>query len=141
GAGRGAERGDERMTQFWQYAVFGLGASAIYTLLALGLIVIYSGSGVLNFSQAAMATLAAYLYFETRFIHGWSFWPAFVFAVGAITIFGVLVYHGVMRPLRNASTLARTIASLGVLILIQGVIALKWHENPRNVNAIFPKKV
>jgi sulfate-transporting ATPase len=129
------------MTTFWQYAVFGLGASAIYTLLALGLIVIYSGSGVLNFSQAAMATLAAYLYFETRFIHGWSFWPAFVFAVGAITILGVLVYHGIMRPLRNASTLARTIASLGILILIQGVIAIKWAENPRNVNAIFPTKV
>ncbi len=129
------------MTTFWQYAVFGLGTSAIYTLLSLGLIVIYGGSGVLNFSQAAMATLAAYLYFETRFIHDWSFWPAFLFAVGAITVFGVLVYHGVMRPLRNASTLARTIASLGVLILIQGVIALKWHENPRNVNAIFPTKV
>lgn len=129
------------MTTFWQYAVFGLGASAIYTLLSLGLIVIYGGSGVLNFSQAAMATLAAYLYFETRFIHHWSFWPAFLFAVGAITVFGVLVYHGVMRPLRNASTLARTIASLGVLILIQGVIAVKWHENPRNVNAIFPTKV
>ena len=129
------------MTTFWQYAVFGLGASAIYTLLSLGLIVIYGGSGVLNFSQAAMATLAAYLYFETRFIHHWTFWPAFLFAVGSITVLGVLVYHGVMRPLRNASTLARAIASLGVLILIQGVIALKWHENPRNVDAIFPTRV
>ncbi len=70
------------MTTFWQYAVFGLGASAIYTLLALGLIVIYSGSGVLNFAQAAMATLGAYLYFEMRYIHGWGFWPAFLFGVG-----------------------------------------------------------
>jgi sulfate-transporting ATPase len=129
------------VTTFWQYAVFGLGASAIYALLAQGLIVIYGGSGVLNFSQAAMATLSAYLYFETRFIHHWSFWPAFLFAVAVITVVGVVVYHVVMRPLRDASTLAKAIASLGVLILIQGVIALRWHENPRNVNAIFPTKV
>src|SRR4051794_10176119 len=129
------------MTTFWQYAVFGLGASAIYTLLALGLIVIYSGSGVLNFAQAAMATLGAYLYFEMRYIHGWSFWPAFIFGVAVITVLGVLIYHLVMRPLRDASALAKTIASLGILILIQGVIALKWHENPRNVNAIFPTTI
>jgi sulfate-transporting ATPase len=129
------------MTTFWQYAVFGLGAGAIYTLLALGLIVIYGGSGVLNFSQAAMATLSAYIYFELRFVHTWSFWPAFLLAVGAITLLGVVVYHGVMRPLRDASALAKAIASLGVLILIQGVIAIKWHENPRNVSAIFPSKV
>ena len=129
------------MTTFWQYAVFGLGASAIYTLLALGLIVIYSGSGVLNFAQAAMATLGAYLYFEMRYIHGWGFWPAFLFGVAVITLLGVLIYHLVMRPLRDASALAKTIASLGILILIQGVIALKWHENPRNVNAIFPTTI
>ena len=54
---------------------------------------------------------------------------------------GVLIYHLVMRPLRDASALAKTIASLGILILIQGVIALKWHENPRNVNAIFPTTI
>ena len=129
------------MTTFWQYAVFGLGASAIYTLLALGLIVIYSGSGVLNFAQAAMATLGAYLYFEMRYIHHWGFWPAFLFGVAVITLLGVLIYHLVMRPLRDASALAKTIASLGILILIQGVIALKWHENPRNVNAIFPTTI
>ena len=129
------------MTTFLQYAVFGLGASAIYTLLALGLIVIYGGSGVLNFAQAAMATLGAYLYFEMRYIHGWGFWPAFIFGVAVITLMGVLIYHLVMRPLRDASALSKTIASLGILILIQGVIAIKWHENPRNVNAIFPTTI
>jgi sulfate-transporting ATPase len=46
-----------------------------------------------------------------------------------------------MRPLANASQLAKAIASLGVLILIQGVIALKWAEVPRNVNAIFPTEI
>ena len=129
------------MTTFLQFAVFGLGLSAIYVLLAQGLIVIYGGSGVLNFSQAAMATLAAYFYWEGRNTYDLGFWPSFLIAVGGITLLGVLVYHLVMRPLRNASTLAKAIASLGVLILIQGVIALKWAELPRNVNAIFPSRV
>jgi sulfate-transporting ATPase len=128
------------MTTFIQFLVFGLGISAIYCLLSQGLIVIYGGSGVLNFSQAAMATLGAYIYWEARTTYLWSFWPSFFVAVLAITVLGVLVYHVVMRPLRTASTLARAVASLGVLILIQGVIALRWAEVPRNVNAIFPTK-
>ncbi len=129
------------MTTFLQFLVFGLGISAIYCLLSQGLIVIYGGSGVLNFSQAAMATLAAYIYWEGQNTYGWGFWPSFLVAVASITGLGVLVYHLVMRPLRSASTLAKAIASLGVLILIQGVIALKWAEVPRNVNAIFPTDV
>ena len=129
------------MTTFIQFLIFGLGISAIYCLLSQGLIVIYGGSGVLNFSQAAMATLAAYIYWEGQNTYGWGFWPSFLVAVASITGLGVLVYHLVMRPLRTASTLAKAIASLGVLILIQGVIALKWAEVPRNVNAIFPTDV
>jgi sulfate-transporting ATPase len=129
------------VSTFFQYAVLGLGAGAIYTMLAKGLIVIYGGSGVLNFSQAAMAALSAYIYFEGRTNFGWGFLPSFVLAVFSMTVIGVAVYHGVMRPLARASTLARAIASLGVLILIQGFIALIWREVPRNVNAIFPNKV
>ncbi|MBM3679030.1 MAG: branched-chain amino acid ABC transporter permease, partial [Actinobacteria bacterium] len=129
------------MSSFIQYAILGLGSAAVFTLLAQGLIVIYGGSGVLNFSQAAMAALSAYIYFEGRSMLGWGFWPSFLMAVACITALGVLVYHGIMRWLLNASTLAKAIASLGVLILIQGFIALRWAENPRNVNAIFPTKV
>ncbi len=129
------------MTTFAQFLVFGLGISAIYCLLSQGLIVIYGGSGVLNFSQAAMATLSAYIYWEGRNTYAWGFWPSFLVAVASITVLGVLVYHLVMRPLHAASTLAKAIASLGVLILIQGIVALKWAEVPRNVNAIFPTRV
>ena len=85
-----------------QFLVFGLGISAIYCLLSQGLIVIYGGSGVLNFSQAAMETLAAYVYWEGRTTYEWGFWPSFAVAVLAITVLGVLVYHLVMRPLRTA---------------------------------------
>jgi ABC-type branched-subunit amino acid transport system ATPase component/branched-subunit amino acid ABC-type transport system permease component len=129
------------VTTFIQFAVLGLGISAVYSLLSQGLIVIYGGSGVLNFAQAAMAMLGAYFYWEGRNVAGWGFWPSFLVSVGAVTLLGVVVYQLVMRPLRNASTVARAIASLGVLILIQGIVALKWAELPRNVNAIFPNHV
>ena len=85
--------------------------SAIYSLLALGLIVIYSGSGVLNFSQAAMATLAAYLYCEMPqhprlgLLAGVPRSPSRRSRCSASSSTTC-----VMRPLRDASTLAKAIA-------------------------------
>ena len=61
------------METFIQYLILGLGSAAVYALLAQGLIVIYGGSGVLNFSQAAMATLSAYIYYEGRPSLLWGF--------------------------------------------------------------------
>ena len=47
------------MTNFLQFAVIGLGAGACYALLAQGVVLIYRGSGVVNFAHGAFAMLAA----------------------------------------------------------------------------------
>ena len=51
------------MTNFLQFAVIGLGAGACYALLAQGAVLIYRGSGVVNFAHGAFAMLAAYFTF------------------------------------------------------------------------------
>src|SRR5260221_449022 len=50
------------------------------------MVVIYSGSGVLNLAHGAMAMLGAYLFVDFRFDRGWSFWPAFLLAVGLVVV-------------------------------------------------------
>ena len=51
------------MTEFLQFAVIGLGAGACYALLAQGVVLIYRGSGVVNFAHGAFAMLAGYITF------------------------------------------------------------------------------
>jgi sulfate-transporting ATPase len=117
------------MTTFIQYAVLGLGVGAIYALLVQGMIVIYSGSGVLNLAQGAIAMFGAYCFRQFRFVDHWSFWPSFVVSVLVCAGIGIAMYQLVMRPLRHASSLAKVAATLGLLLTLQGVAALVWAAN------------
>jgi sulfate-transporting ATPase len=126
------------MTTFLQFAVLGLGLGAGYALLAQGLVVVQTGSGVINFAHGAMAMLGGFTFFELRQIQDWAFLPAFVASVALVTGVGVAVYQLVMRPLRNASALTRVIATLGVLLTIESVALLIWGEVTRIANVILP---
>src|SRR5689334_10898974 len=118
------------MTTALQFAVFGLGIGAVFALLAQGLVVTYSGSGVLNFAHGAMAMLGAYGFWQLRHEEKWAFLPAFAVAVGGVTLIGIAVHQLVMRPLKGASSLARVVATLGILVTAQGAATLIWGLNP-----------
>ncbi|MCX4096962.1 branched-chain amino acid ABC transporter permease/ATP-binding protein [Nocardia sp. alder85J] len=115
------------------FALIGLGTGAINVLLAAGLVLIYRGSGVINFAHGGFALLGAFIVMDLRTQHDMS-WPlALGAAVIATAVAGLLVQALVMRPLRTASPLARVIATLGVLtVLIQGVL-LEYGAEQRTV--------
>ncbi len=126
------------MTEIIQFAVLGLGAGAAYTLLGQGLVLIYRGSGVVNFSQGALAMVGAFVFFQLHQVAGWSFTPALLAAILAAVAIGGVVYSAVMRPLQSASGATRAIATLGLLILLQGIATLIWGIEPRGVNSELP---
>ena len=125
------------MTGFLQFAVLGLGVGAIYALLAQGITFIQAGSGVLNLAHGAMALLAAQMFRVLRDEQYWPFAVAFVVTIGAMAILGAVIYQMIMRPLRHASTLARVVATLGILILIQASVQLIWGVYPDFLNPFF----
>lgn len=110
------------------FGILGFGLGAAYTLLAQGLVIIYRGSGVLNFAQGAYATAGAYLYVELHYQHGQSFAVSFIAAVLAAAILGALTHLLIMRPLRAASSLVRVIATLGVLSIITGAATIRYGD-------------
>jgi ABC-type branched-subunit amino acid transport system ATPase component/branched-subunit amino acid ABC-type transport system permease component len=129
------------MSTVIQFALLGLGVSAAYTLLAQGMVLIYRGSGVLNFAHGAFALLGAFVYFELHQQQGWPTIPALLISVGVVAGFGALVFHLIMRRLRDASTVTSAVATLGLLILIQGVVVVIWGGNPQSVTQILPTDV
>ncbi|MER7279562.1 ATP-binding cassette domain-containing protein [Dactylosporangium sp. NPDC000244] len=108
------------LTDVIRFAVLGLGAGAIYGLSALGIVLIYRGSGILNFSQGAVGMLGAYVFYLQR-EDGMSTPVAALLAIGVGLAIGALVHHLVMRPLRDAPPVSRLIATLGVFALLFGL--------------------
>jgi ABC-type branched-subunit amino acid transport system ATPase component/branched-subunit amino acid ABC-type transport system permease component len=127
------------LSQLWTFIVVGLTAGGAYALTAIGVVTIYRGSGVLNFAQGAIGMAGTYVFWEfygdgaaTHGLHPLARWPvgwAMLAGVAAGAAIGLLVYVLVMYPLRHASELARVIATLGVLLIIQNVALLIYSSD------------
>jgi len=126
------------MSEVIRFALLGLGVGALYALASQGLIVIYRGTGVLNFSLGATAIAGVFMQSELHTEAGWPFLLSAAAGILWSAFLGVLTHWVVMRPLRRASSLVRVIATLGVLITIQAAVVLRYGSNPRQVPSWLP---
>ena len=114
------------MTDLLRFALIGLGTGAIYGLLGIGLVIIYRGSGVINFAHSGFALVGGYVAYEMQVERGAGTLVSLSVAVGAGALLGVVTQLVVLRPLRRASPLARVIATLGLLTIITEVVLLRY---------------
>lgn len=129
------------MSQIILFALLGLGPGALIASVGLGVVLSYRGSGVINLSMGAMVMLAGYLFwaFRTGYF-GISFATAFALPLTLVAMAGVgcVVELVVFRRLRTASPLAKLVASLAVLLLVQAAVLLAFGSTPLNSPAVLP---
>jgi branched-chain amino acid transport system permease protein len=105
--------------------VGGLLSGVMYSLVAIGFVLVYKTSGVLNFAQGSMVLFAA-LTFVSLVERGLPFWAALLVTMAAMTLLGLLIERLVLRPLLNQSPMTLFAATLGVSYIIDGVAQLAW---------------
>jgi sulfate-transporting ATPase len=120
-----------------QFALLGLGAGGVFAMLAQGIVLIYRGSGTVNFAHGAMAMLGAFVFWDLRFdkngAERWSFLPAFLAAVVVTAVLGALVHLVVMKPLGKRSPLVRVIASLALVMVVTAAAKLYWGNEAKHI--------
>lgn len=120
---------------FVQFAILGVGVGALYVLVALGIVIIHRGSGIINIAQGAVGMAATYFYWDLHDNDHWVFAIAFLASVVAAGLLGVGIQLLVMRPLRTQSPLTRMLATLGVLITLSSATGLRF---PAEAEAVSP---
>jgi branched-chain amino acid transport system permease protein len=125
---------------FMQQIVSGLASGGIYASLALALVLIHRSTGVINFAQGEMATLSTYIAWTLTVNHGWSYWPAFVAALGFSFVFGVGTHRVVIRPVERGDVLRIVIVTIGLLIAINGFVTWEWSGEQRQLQSPFPSR-
>lgn len=120
-----------------QLLVSGLATGSIYSLIALGVVLIYKCSGVVNFAQGAYAMMGAYLTFACIRL-GVPAWIGVVLAMAAMAGIGVLTERLMLRPMLRAPLVAVMMATLGLLIFLRALCLAVWGPEQYAFPPLFP---
>lgn len=141
------------MSQHATFLLLGLANGAVFAALGLALTVTYRSSGVMNFATSSMALFTAYIYAGFRrgelvvLIPGlpgsielggaWPLLPSALAALSISAVLGLFLYISVFRPLRSESATAKAVASLGIMVVMTGVMVVRQGTTPPPVQRIF----
>jgi branched-chain amino acid transport system permease protein len=99
--------------------VRGLAQGSLYTLLGLGFVIVYRGTGIVNFAQPALMILGAYWTSYFAVTAGINFWLALLLAVVVTALIGAAVERVALRPMIGEPVFAATMVTVGVFIVLQ----------------------
>jgi branched-chain amino acid transport system permease protein len=121
------------MQFFLEVLISGLLSGVMYSLVALGFVLIYKASGVFNFAQGAMVFFAAATFVGLHEM-GLNFWLAMLVTLGAMVVLGLLTERIVLRPLVNQPQITLFMATIGLTFFIEGMSQLLWGSQPHNLD-------
>src|SRR4051812_18623789 len=111
-----------------QLLVAGLSTGSIYALVALGLVLAFKGTGVLNFAHGELVALGAYVaLFLTAFFH-LAYWQVLLLTMAIMALVGMLFERLLIRPLMNAPSFTIVVATIGIGLMIKNALRLSWQE-------------
>lgn len=125
---------------FFQVVLSGIAAGSIYALVALGFVLIYKATDVVNFAQGEMVMLGAYLGVTFFTILKLPFLIVFIIVLGTSSFFGMLVERVACRPLMKQSVLTVIIATIAVGIMMKSGARLIWGPELWPFPAIMSRK-
>ena len=120
------------MTFFFEVLIGGLLSGVMYSLVALGFVLIYKASGVFNFAQGAMVFFAALTYVGLL-EQGLSAWLALPATLVVMVIVGLATERIVLRPMVNQPQISLFMATIGLTFFIEGLAQWMWGANVRGL--------
>jgi branched-chain amino acid transport system permease protein len=126
------------MQEFLQTLVSGLALGSIYGSLALALVLIYKATEVINFAQGEMAMFTTYIAWSLMEHRGQSYWVAFGITLVIAFFFGAGLYAVVVKPLARASVLTVVMATIALLVILNGLASWIWSPQLQFFESPFP---
>ena len=112
------------MIQIAQLVVSGAAIGCVYALVALGFVLIYKATEVVNFAQGELMMLGAFLGYTLIVIVGLNFWLGALIAILATALFGGVLDRVVMRPMLGQPVFAIIMVTIGVGFLMRSVASM-----------------
>ncbi|MGA7325583.1 MAG: branched-chain amino acid ABC transporter permease, partial [Rhodomicrobium sp.] len=127
------------MTFFAETVISGLLTGVMYSLVALGFVLIYKASGVFNFAQGVMALFAALTLTGLMNEYHVPVWAAIPLTVLVMIVLAFLVEWAILRQLVNQEPIVLFMATLGLAYILEGLGDLLWGPDVKVLNIGLPE--
>jgi branched-chain amino acid transport system permease protein len=113
----------------------GLVNSSVIVLMALGLVMVFSIMGILNFAHGQFYMMGAYLLYCTFNLLGINYFLSLTISTAALALVGVAMEKFIMRPIGQPLTIV--VATIAMIQFFEGIIVLAFGPNPKTVASAF----
>ena len=118
------------MDLFLQQLVSGIASGSLYSILALGMVLIYRSTGTFNFAQGQMAMFSTFVAWSALGT-AMGFWPALFLTLLSALAMGALVEWLIVRRVEGTTELNSLIVALGLFLVFDGLALYIWGPLPR----------
>jgi branched-chain amino acid transport system permease protein len=126
------------MSILLQVIVTGIATGGVYGLIALGYVLIYKATSILNLATGSFMTLGAFVCLTILTGSGAPFWAAFLGTLAFAFVLGIVIERVVLRSLIGEPIISVIMVTIGLAFVVQGLTHLIWSPDYRSFPEIFP---
>jgi len=120
-----------------QLIITGIAVGGVYALMALGCVLIYKASSVVNFGPGELVLFGAYISWATILQMRFPLYVAFPLTLVICIVLGLIIERGVLRPLIGQPLISVIMVTFGFASVIRGVLNMVWGSDTRPFPALF----
>jgi len=124
---------------FLQLVIQGLAVGSVYALVALGFVLIYKASSVINFAQGELLMVGAYVCLALLTTFDVPFWAAFFLTMAFSVTLALLIERLVLRPMIGEPAISIIMITIGLSLVLKSSIAAIWGVEIKAFPSIFPE--
>ncbi|WP_031483209.1 branched-chain amino acid ABC transporter permease [Maridesulfovibrio frigidus] len=128
------------MEYYLQLIINGLVVGSIYSLVALGFVIIYKATKVVNFAQGEMVMAGAYICFALTVQYQIPFALAFVMTLAFSVLLGLLIERMILRPLIGEPIISVIMVTIGLSSILKSLVQVFWGTQIRVFPHILPQE-
>src|SRR5438445_8220882 len=120
-----------------QLVITGVAVGAVYSLMALGFVLIFKASSVVNFGPGELVLFGAYVSWATILHMKFPLWIAFPVTLVVAILLGLVIERGILRPLIGQPIISVIMVTFGFASVIRGFLNMTWGSDTRPFPVLF----
>ena len=121
------------MEFFFDLITNGLLVGLMYSLVALGFVLIFKATSIINFAQGDLVMFAGYIAAVMLSIQGMTMWIMVPVLVVAMVVLGFVLERGILRPMVGQPIVSVIMVTIGLSFALQGLVSIFWGASTREL--------